>query len=361
MLNPFTPSFGRVPPVLAGRDFMLNDILHALDEAGSAPDLCTLYTGPRGMGKTALMLHVAQRAGELGWISASTTAQDGMLEDLYEQAIENARSFVEDHESMRLASVGLGSFLKLEWERRSLESGNWRTRMGRLLEELNSQGVGLLFIVDEVRASVPEMVRLVTAVQHFFGERRKVALLMAGLPGDVSTLISHESVSFLRRAVRRNLELLYSDEVRIALQQTMQEAGKSISADALGCAVEAIGGFPYMMQLVGYRSWEASRDGSSVSLGHVLEGVARAQADFKNGVLDASYKCLSAQDRIFLLAMLKDEEFSRVSDLAKRMGKGASYIQTYKNRLLEQGLVIEYERGAVQYGMPYLREYLAGL
>lgn len=357
-MNPFTPSFGRIPPILAGRNFVVDEMLHALDQAASAPDLCTLYTGPRGMGKTALMLRIAELAGECGWVSASTTAGVGMLEDLMEQALHNAAEYTDHKSGARLKSLGLGNIFSAEWEYRRESSGNWRTRMGRLLEELNERDVGLLMTVDEVKVTIPEMIQLVNTLQHFFGERRKVALLLAGLPGNVSSLVAHERASFLRRAIRQDLGLVQDMDVREALRDTIDSSGKAISDRALDMAVEAIGGYPYMMQLVGYRSWDASGDSEEITGENVESGIRRARMDFKNGVLDATYRSLSAMDRKFLFAMLEDNEVSSIEDISKRMGRTPGYARTYRERILDQGLVVEPDRGLVKYGIPFLREFL---
>lgn len=361
MANPFTPSFGRIPPILAGRDFVLNDIEQALANGGGNPNLCTLYIAPRGMGKTALMLHVTELAGQYGWVSASTTASPGMLEDLYEQATMSARQFVSATETTRLKSIGIGGIFSAEWEYPSPETGNWRTRMGRLLDDLAELDIGLLMTVDEVKSNIDELVQLVMVFQHFIGEGRKVALLMAGLPHQVSALASHESISFLRRAVHQRLGLIHDEDVAIAMRETVQGAGKTVGDEPLRLAVQAAGGFPFMMQLVGFRMWGASGSNPGITKKNVLDGIERARIDFKNGVLDATFKSLSAQDRVFLLAMLKDSEESSLQDIAKRMGRKVGYARTYKERLLQQGAIIENDRGTVRFGMPFFRDYLQEL
>lgn len=50
-----------------------------------------------------------------------------------------------------------------------------------------------MITVDEIDASLDEMTKLVTVYQHFVREDRKVALLMAGLPYRVSSLLSGKS------------------------------------------------------------------------------------------------------------------------------------------------------------------------
>ena len=361
MLNPFTPSFGRIPPILAGRDFILNDIEQALANGGGDPNLCTLYVGPRGMGKTALMQYIAKTAGEFGWVSASTTASPGMLEDLFEQAIQASNQFVVQAGGVRVKPAGIDVLFSAEWEYRDPASGNWRTRMGKLLDQLGEQGIGLLMTVDEVKADIDELVQLVAVFQHFIGEGKKVALLMAGLPNCVSALVSHDSISFLRRAIRQRLELVSDEDVSLAMRETVEDSGKAIGDEALRMMVRATGGFPYMMQLVGFRAWQASKESGTISKKNVQDGIARARVDFKNGVLEASFNGLSAQDRVFLLAMLKDEDASTLADIAQRMGRETGYARTYKERLVSQGLIRECQRGVVTFSMPYLREYLEEL
>ena len=40
------------------------------------------------------------------------------------------------------------------------------------------------------------------------------------------------------------------------MKRTIEDSGKRIEERALDQAVRTIGGFPFMMQLVGYRSWQ---------------------------------------------------------------------------------------------------------
>jgi len=52
--NPFSPSFGISPPVLAGRRDVLNSFESVFDSVRS-PSYATLLWGPRGAGKTVLI------------------------------------------------------------------------------------------------------------------------------------------------------------------------------------------------------------------------------------------------------------------------------------------------------------------
>jgi hypothetical protein len=46
--NPFTPTFGSIPPLLAGRDKAISDILDGLDNGPGDSTRSTIYVGPGG-------------------------------------------------------------------------------------------------------------------------------------------------------------------------------------------------------------------------------------------------------------------------------------------------------------------------
>ncbi len=357
MRNPFTPNFGQVPIHMAGRSDIVEEMRDAFDNGPGDPNLCTLFTGTRGTGKTALLLLLAQEAEQRGWISVSVTAVPGMLEDIYEQTMRKAANLVDSDDGPHMKAISLGQIIGIEWENTNPPSLNWRSRMTALLDALAETGTGLVITVDEVDPDLDEIVQLATVYQHFVGENRNVSLLMAGLPHRISTLLGGKSISFLRRANRVALERIGQADVTDAFAQTVEIGGKSITDEALGEAVQAIGGFPFMMQLVGYRSWKASGKGD-IEREHVRRGIALAQDDMRNRVLKATLDELSGRDLDFLLAMLQDERPSRTSDIAARIDMTPGNASTYRKRLLKQGVIEDARRGEVQFALPFLREYL---
>lgn len=356
--NPFTPSFGKVPPLMAGRAELFDEMVVAFEDGSGNPNLSTIFAGPRGTGKTALLFALARQASSQGWVTASVSAVPGMLDDILERARDAAAQFVDEGSSVRLTGVSVGQLVGLEWERGRTEEGNWRSRMVRLLDALAERDIGLLITVDEVNPDIDEMVQLASVYQYFVGEDRKVALLMAGLPGKVSSLVSNESVSFLRRASRWNLGRIPDGDVADALRATVEEGGRLIGGEALGEAVAAIDGFPYMMQLVGFRMWAQHPAERTIDLQDVRQGIEAASRDFRERVLDATFYDLSQGDLRLLEAMLQDARESRLSELADRMGEGSNYVSTYKRRLVEQGVIGERGRSMVAFELPGLREYL---
>lgn len=356
--NPFTPAFGVVPPVMAGRQSILDAMRRAFDAGPGDPNLSTILIGARGTGKTVCMTCISQEASAQGWITASTTAIPGMLEDIYEASRRECIKLLGDRTSgSRLSSLTVGP-VSAGWEYAEPERGNWRTRMTILLDQLQELGTGLLISVDEVQADLQEMVTLAAVYQLFVRENRRVALVMAGLPYHVDRLLTDKSVSFLRRSQQHRLGRIADADVRNALRLTIEEAGKSIEDEALEQCVEAVDGFAYMLQLVGYRTWMESGSHATITLSDARWGIRAAQEEMEDHILATTYYDLSDGDVRFLRAMLPDADTSTLADISKRMGVTSNYATKYKSRLLAQGIIGERGRNVFGFDIPGFREYL---
>ena len=230
--------------------------------------------------------------------------------------------------------------------------------MSSILDQLSEHDAGLAIFVDEVKA-IEEMVQLVSTYQHFVGEGRKVALFMAGLPHDVSTMLLHEDISFLRRASFHRLGNVTKAEACVAMRRTIEDFERSIAPDALELVSEASGGYPYLMQLIGFRTWAMNPKQAAITLEDAQDGILLAFDEFEHGVLSASYRELSPGDVRFLEAMLEDEGLSSIRDIAERMGVSSGYVSKYRARLLESGIIDEPKRGQVAIELPGLKSYVA--
>ena len=358
--NPFTPTFGEIPLYMAGREAILRSMTRALDREGRAPELTTLIQGARGTGKTALLARIAEEAASHGWVCANVTAAPGMLDDILVQASRASEHLVPSGEGSKLSGIGIGQFLTLEWEpSRAMPPSTFRSRMADLIEALQAQGIGLLITVDEVQHDLDEMIQLAATYQQFVRERRRVGLLMAGLPFHIEELKKNKVVSFLRRSEHQFLGRVSDQEVENAFRKTVVQGGRSVHNDALAHAVQSINGFPFMLQLVGYRSWEENPQAPELSFEDVVAGAALARNEMRERIFESTYRDLSDGDLAFLSAMLPDEGNSAIKDIAERMGKPSSYVNTYRRRMLRQGIIGDRRRGEVGFDLPAFREFLA--
>ncbi len=356
--NPFTPEFGSVPLVMAGRQNIRREFLEAFEQGRGNPNLSSILVGPRGSGKTALLSYLANEASSQGWMGVNAVAMPGMLEDIYQQTcLACERAFGNKAKGIsRLTGIGVGP-VSASWSAAPVQEQNWRTRMEELIEELQNADLGLLITVDEAVASLDEMVSLAAIYQLFVREQKRVSLVMAGLPHNISGLLNDRSVSFLRRAQRHMLGTIADADVRNAFSETAAIGGRKATKGALDACVQAIGGYPYMLQLVGFRSWQASELHNEISLADARQGIRDAREDFTRRILAPTYRELSDIDLRFVEAMLADSRESRIADIAGRMGVESRYASKYRSRLLAAGVIEQVSRGVVHFALPGFREF----
>jgi len=355
--NPFTPVFGNEPPILAGRSHLIGDVLKGLENPPGDPNRITIFTGPRGSGKTVLLNTIGTEAEKIGWIPIHTIASNIMLEQFVEQIERRASSFIEKKAKSKLTGVQI-SGIGFQREITEGKKRTWRAEMDDYLDMLAKNDVGLLFTIDEVSAGFPEMIEFVSTFQFFVREKRNVALLMAGLPNNVMQMFSNSSISFLRRAFRRTLDPITYPEVRATIKKTIELSGREVEKSALDIAAVSTKGYPFMLQLIGYHAFNQSNK-KTITEHDVASGISDAEQEMESMILDASVNDLSDTDMRFLLAMLADTGGSRMADIALRMEVSPSYASHYKRRLVNQGILAEAGRGKVVFSMPMFKELLA--
>ena len=359
--NPFTPSFGEMPAHLAGRKDIINSVQTAFSSSSRSPELTCMFSGARGTGKTTLMSFLISKAEAQGWISANTTAMPGMLEDLEISIIDKASDLVDVSSATkktRVSGVSVSHIGSVTFDSTDNTKSNWRSRVAKILDLLAEQSTGLLITVDEIDPSLSELVELVAVYQHFVRERRRVSLLMAGLPSATSALMTNKTVSFIRRASLFDLRQIDDFYIEEALRKTIRENGRSADDAGIEAAVSAIAGFPFLLQLVGYRAWNVNPATEKISCNDFEEGIHIAQREMKARILDATYLELSDSDKLFLSAMLQDEKDSKTADLVKRLQWSDSQVAQYRRRLITAGIIGSRGRGAVGFDMPFFREFL---
>ncbi|MGB7980465.1 MAG: AAA family ATPase [Candidatus Nanopelagicales bacterium] len=358
--NPFKPTAGATPPLLVGRDDTLEEFTESLDDGPGAPARLALFTGPRGIGKTVMLTEVADQALRRGWVSLAETATPGMIGRLTHAAstalhdLDPATAPARSVTGVSLPGIGGG----LTMSARPIAATQWRTEVGRLLDVLERHNTGLLITVDEVhRAARDDLRDLASTVQHLVREDRNVALALAGLPSAVSDLLNDDVLTFLRRATPFHLDDVPLDAVRDALHTTITHEGRTITEDALRAATNATGGYPFMIQLVGYHVWRKTT-GHHIDLDAVHAGIPAARKRLGSTVHATALADLSAVDRTYLLAMSHDDGESSTGEIARRLHETPYYASVYRARLIDAGVIEPTRRGYVDFAIPYLREYL---
>jgi hypothetical protein len=366
MANPFHPTFGVTPPLLVGRDDLIEAVAEAIEDGPGAPGRATLYTGPRGSGKTVLLNAVEDRARELGWTVISETASPGFVERITQQHLPGQLRGV-DPEAVRRRlggiSVPLGPLgsAGADWStiEAHISQAGLRNQIDLLTNLLAEKNSGLVITLDEVhQQQIDELRDLATTVQHAFREGRELVFVGAGLSSAVSDVVNDKVLTFLRRADRHHLGPVPDDDVRRAIREPAELFGRTVGDDALEVMSQGTGGYPFLIQLVGHRTWRLHPDTEDISVDDAEEGVRQARRRLGSLVYQPALADTSEVDRTFLLAMAKDDGPSKMADIQERLGVDESYVSQYRLRLIAAELIEPTKRGYVDFALPYLREYL---
>jgi predicted transcriptional regulator len=354
--NPFTPAFGKTPMFLAGREKLLDDVISGLDNAPGDPNRTTIFIGPRGSGKTVLLSEISTIASGRGWVSVSITASSGMLYKIIEQLKDIASEFLPAKEKSRITGIQFHGF---GFTRESIpqDQPTWRKSVTDILKVLDKYNIGVLITVDEISSQYREIIDMLSDYQHFVREDRNVALLMAGLPGNVDQLFQDKSVSFFRKSFQRYLEPISISDVRVSLKNTIEKSGRTIEANALDTMAQKTEGFPLMIQLIGYHVWKQS-DKKKIIADDVASGIESANEDLERMILRSTLKDVSKKDMEFIMAMIQDPGDSQISDIANRMGVSANYASRYRIRLIHAGIISQVRRGEVIFSIPMIKDLL---
>ena len=372
MVNPFKPTAGKMPPVLIGRQGIVDDFAEGLDNGAGAPGRLMLVAGQRGLGKTVMLTELARTALGRGWEVYAETASAGMTERLV-AALDSAGPRV--NRATISPSIGIPGVADVSFGSLDVSGAEasltLRTAIEARLKKL-PKGRGILFTVDEAQAArTEELVAIATAIQQVTADqdltdepdedKRGVAFVFAGLPSIVDEVASNKVLTFLRRATYRELANVPIPDVRNAYVETVTASGKQIGREVAEAAARATHGNPYMVQLVGYYMWQAAqaRRSDSIEAEDADLGIADARSQFPEAVCAPSYRSLTSAQQHFLRAMAPDyPDASTLSDIAKRTGKSMSWAGKYRTSLERAQMIHAADWGMVAYSLPYFGEWM---
>lgn len=349
-INPFKPTAGMNPPELIGRDMILDDFAEALENGPGAPDRLMRVSGIRGVGKTVLLNALGDIARSMGMTVVDVASNPGFCERIL-HALEERRKV----ESLTIAPSILGVSLG------SAELSRSSTELGESMLAVSKHG-GLLVTLDEIQdAQIDELRVLGNEIQLLIRRGANVAFAFAGLPAAVDGAVGVETLTFLQRARRVELAKLGTNEVEESFEETIRQSGSTASPGVSRLLAEAAVGYPFMVQLVGYYTWQASarRGSDKIELVDARKGIDVARRSFDEMVIEPALRRLPQKQIEYLLAMSACEgEVVSSGDVAIHMGRDVRDVGTYRKRLLDAAIIEQAGYGRATFAIPYMRDYL---
>lgn len=355
----FQPTFGNRPEQYIGRDGVIEMFMEGLLEPVGSRNRCTLFLGQRGMGKTALLLELSDRATKAGYVVARVTAHEGMPKAIIEQFQLNGSEFFKD-EKRKLTGVTAGAFgftFGLTFSEAAERQLGFRSKMSMLCDRLAEKGKGALILIDEVRTSAA-MREVAASYQELVGDKKNIAIAMAGLPHAVSSILNDSVLTFLNRASKVELGLISTNLIRAYYDQVFRVMGIKASDDILDRAALATRGFPYLMQLIGYYIIRYTEERGTVDSEIMDKAEKASMSDMEDNVFKPILLPLSDNDKLFLKAMAHQGHTVSIAKLQAALGEKGPAIQPYRKRLLDAGVIEAPRRGELVFAVPYLADYL---
>lgn len=383
--NPYRPGAGRRPPLLAGRQPILDafEVVRQRSETFGEGDRSWILNGLRGVGKTVLLNELLERVTARNWITAKVEAGRGVpLPMLLSQSLlRGMRTATGKHPEPRLkrllgvfkafslnvdpkGAVSLG--VDVDPIRGIADSGRFADDLAALFRVLGETarelGIGTLILIDELQEATPAELAAINTAVHELGQGDTplpLTVVGAGLPSLAAQLA--DATSYAERLYDyRTIGLLNADASRDALTVPTQERGVSWSADALQAAVTTAAGYPYFLQAIGKHVWDNART-SPIDLDDVEVGLADARREVDDGLYRSRWERATPAQRNLLraLATLGGDGAANVADIALHMERPrTSDISVSRNELIKKGLVYAPERGLLAFTVPGMHQFI---
>lgn len=341
--NPFTPDFGQTPPLLVGRDALLDELGSSLATGPRSPGFTTLLIGPRGSGKTAVLNEAVESTRVEGWIVISVDAGTAGIHERIRQVL----NWIEAPESTGLSPagrrelVGVGFYgVTAQWApTAAVPQLDNRHRLALLARQAEEHDTKVLLCVDEIHAGDrQEMRRLGDDIQHLSKrESLPLAFLGAGL-GDIRYgLLSDKKMTFFQRCHRKEVGMISPALAIRGIRDTINDNGGSITTEALNPVGELGYITPYHMQVIGYNVWDISGSPDNpVTEPEVRQSVKLSEPEMMDKLYEPAWYDMPLVARRLLAALLYSDGRGTPAELIQQSGL-SRHEYTQARRILDYG------------------------
>ncbi len=390
--NPFTPGYGVVPAVFAGRQAEFADfegvVLRRVAQGTYEP--ARLLTGDRGMGKTALLKQFEVEATEAGhWVvrvsavrgdAAVPDVVEALADELDRQDVATRLSREAKQALKRVAGITVGptGVTVMDPRPKRGASERWHKDLTSALvgaaQLAREEGVALLVLLDESQNidrtamgalfhAFQEAQSTTVTERHATGARLRhhlpLAVYVAGLPG-LTALLRAAGTTFGERARHISLLPVTDNDIAEALSAFADTRGVAVDAEASDRFCELVGGYPYFLHVVGSQVWVAG-DGDVITVDDVEQGWTMAAPTIEL-FYEERLRDLTDNQRRYLEAAAELEEDARTSGgVAAALDATTESVGSTQQALIDtHGLLRRAGRGRIAFTLPGMDRHLRG-
>ncbi len=339
MKNPYSLVFGKEPAEHISR---LAQFAMVMDSFNGTTDDQQIYlvTGIRGSGKTVFMTDIQNELKkDSDWIVAEINPEKDILTAIA------AKLSSEDS----LASLFKNAKINLSFWGLGLEVGgvapitDIEVALSKMLHTIKKHNKKLLITIDEVTNN-RYVKEFAAAYQILIRQDLPVYLLMTGLFENVRNLQNEDSLTFLYRAPRIELESLNITSIAANYSKNLK-IDRDIAMEMAICTK----GYSFAFQVLGYLTWENGGDYKEI-----LPEYRQYLDEF---VYDKIWSEVSIKDKTVLKAIAMTES-GKIEKVREILAMDSNEFNPYRKRIIDRGLINGKDRGYVRFILPMFREYV---
>jgi len=359
---------------LAGRDRILSAADLSLASHGNNFGSFFVVHGPRGLGKTALLNEIDERAKGVDWatVKHEMTRNGPLLHPLLDQleALDSLpRRLASRIRAVREEWSEQEQTLDLKLYRRTARREPSRLPIAdqfidavrQIISHHSDRAHGLVIGVDEVQNADPAELSVLGPLVQQVSARSDQSLMVAltGLPSLPRHLA--QAFTYSERWAFHPLDNLSLDDAALALAIPARQAGRQFDIDAVELAAATSRGYPFAVQLIGFNAWNIST-GSTITVADVAAATAETNVQLAGGLYVQRWKAYTKLQRAYLAAVAHSTDApARTGNIANALGRSLQQLSTTRAALIASGALTSPEQGAVEEAIPGFLDYVRQL
>ena len=354
--SPFSDQPGAPPPLLTGRDEHLRELARVLDPIADGRHGGGLFlSGPRGLGKTSLLVETAAEAERLGIavvrveLTRDTAESGALLLAALSQSVGRSGLAALAH---RVSGLSIGPF-GLELAAAAAQAASV-TQV--LLEAAAEVEGGLLVLVDEAQEDTSTAAAVVRACHRAGQDRMAFGAVLAGLPR--VTLEVVKTVSYAERWPSRELRSLSVRDAFDAIARPLAGRGVELPTARLEHVHTVTGGYPFFVQVLGGELWRTADSADAISAA-VFNAAATATAARADRWMTDRMARVADRELEYLHTANQIGWPAATGAIADVLGITHQAASPARGALIDEGLLWAPRRGVVDLVVPPLASWLS--
>jgi AAA ATPase domain len=375
--NPYRTAPGSDPPELAGRTGEVGAAGYAIQMTkANEPAKPLVFTGLRGVGKTALLRRVVRDVKAAGGLTIAAEADPNLrLAEVMRRDLNEALGRSAGLPARLRSSLAklVSALAKVAYELPhggggiSLEAHDVRDHervidaledaFYELNDHVHEHGRFLTIAIDEVQdCPATDLLRIIRVVHSTAGTDRPVLFVGAGLPASGAVLQAVRT--YTERWAYYMLPLLTRSETEAAVDVPARDQGESWQQDAIDELFARSGGYPYFIQEYASAAWLQHR-GKNVSLADVMAVATGVQRLLDEGVYDRQFADLTPREATYVLALHRlGPGIHHAAEIAEVLKTGPEAQSSIRAQLVRKDALYSAGRGLTEFRIPLTNGYI---